>query len=391
MEEFSLVEVNDKKPRKEFLVFPVRLYKNEKNWIRPLDVDVERVFDPKNNKSFIEGECIRWLLRNSMGETAGRVAAFYNRVVAGNNDQPTGGMGFFECVNDRDAAFMLFDACREWLAGKGMEAMDGPVNFGERDRWWGLLVDGFSEPNYCMNYNLPYYRELFEAYGFQNYFNQYTYQRPLVREGLNPIIMEKANRIRSNSRYSFRQIDRRNLDKAAEDFCTIYNQAWVRHSGVKEITKSDILKLYKSIEPIMEEQLIWFAFYNDNPIGFFIMLPEFNQIVKHLNGRLDIAGKIRFLYHRWRKTCDKVFGLLFGVIPRFQGKGIEGALAMAYGDIAFNPGYHYKSIELNWVGDFNPAMMKLMRQLDLHVIKTHVTYRYLFDREKEFKRAKILA
>ena len=116
MENYTLVEVNDKNSRKEFLMLPVRLYRNEKNWIRPLDEDVEKVFDPKINKSFRSGECIRWILLDGRGVTAGRVAAFVDRKIARNHDQPTGGMGFFECVNDEKAAFILFDACRDWLA-----------------------------------------------------------------------------------------------------------------------------------------------------------------------------------------------------------------------------------------------------------------------------------
>ncbi len=386
---FSLVEVNDKKTAKEFLMLPVRLYRHEAGWIRPLDSDVEKVFDPKQNKSFRSGECIRWVLRENGGETVGRVAAFYDKKVAARSEQPTGGMGFFECINDREAAFRLFDACREWHAGKGMEAMDGPVNFGDRDRWWGLLVDGFSEPNYCMPWNFRYYKDLFEEYGFMNYFNQYTFRRPISIEGVNPIIMEKAERVYRNPDFSFRHISRKEMDKVAEDTRTVYNQAWAGFSGVKEISKAHVRAMLNSFKPIMDERLIYFAFHKDEPIGFYIMIPEFNQIVKHLNGRLDLPGKIKFLYHKWNKTCNKAYGVIFGVVPRFQGKGVEGGMIKAFADIGTQPGFQYKELELNWIGDFNPPMIKLANQLGFSVAKTHVTYRYLFDREKDFRRAKI--
>lgn len=388
--DYTLAEVKDKWSRKEFLLLPVRLYKNEKNWIRPLDQDVEKVFDPKTNKSFRSGECIRWILKNDSGETVGRVAAFYDKKIAKNNEQPTGGMGFFECINDKKAAFVLFDACKEWLAEKGMEAMDGPVNFGDRDRWWGLLVDGFFEPNYCVNWNFLYYKDFFEDYGFKNYFNQYTFHRDISIEGVNPVIMEKAERVYSNPEYSFPHIDKNNLEKAAEDFLTIYNQAWARHSGVKKITKIHAMALLKSFKPIMDEELIWFAYHKEEPIGFYIMIPEINQIVKHLNGKFNMTGKIKFQYHKMRKTCRKAYGVIFGVVPRYQGKGIEGGMIMAFADVALRPGFQYNELELNWIGDFNPAMLKIASQLAFKVRKTHVTYRYLFDREKEFKRAKSL-
>src|SRR5436190_20183286 len=140
----KLAEVTNQQEALDFLRLPVRLYANESRWIRPLDVDIENVFDPEKNKTFRQGECIRWILVNDAGETIGRVAAFVNKkTVTKGNDQPTGGMGFFECINDQSAPFMLFDACKNWLASKGMEAMDGPVNFGSRDRWGGLLIEGF--------------------------------------------------------------------------------------------------------------------------------------------------------------------------------------------------------------------------------------------------------
>jgi GNAT superfamily N-acetyltransferase len=386
MNKYTLTEVNDRKSRKEFLILPVYLYRNEKNWIRPLDKDVEDVFDPETNKAFRSGECIRWILLDEKGKTIGRVAAFYDRKLADKNDQPTGGMGFFECINDREAAFMLFDACREWLREKGMEAMDGPVNFGDRDRWWGLLVDGFFEPNYRVNWNFSYYREMFEAYGFKTYFEQYTFKRSIGVDGIHPALLEKAERVFANPDYSFRHINKKDLARAAEEFRIIYNQAWASYPGAKQISKVHAMALLKSFKPVMDERLMWFAYYKDEPIGFYIMIPEINQIVKYLNGRMDIVGKIKFLYHTWVKTCKKANGVIFGVVPKFQGKGIEGGMIKAFANIALKPGFPYNDIELNWIGDFNPAMLKLADQLAFRVRKTHLTMRYLFDREKEFKR-----
>ena len=386
---YKLVEVNDKKTWQEFLMLPVKLYKEERCWIRPLDSDVEKVFDPKQNKSFRSGECVRWILKRNGGETVGRVAAFYDKKVAARSEQPTGGMGFFECIDDKGAAFMLFDACREWLAGKGMEAMDGPVNFGDRDRWWGLLTEGFSEPNYCMPWNFKYYKGLFEEYGFRNYFNQLTFRRSISLEGVHPVVLEKAERVYRNPEFSFRYINKKDLDKAAEDFRIVYNQAWAGLSGVKEINKAHARALLNSFRPIMDERLIYFAYHNDEPIGFFISIPEINQIVRHLNGKLDLVGKLKFMYHKWMKTCNKAFGVIFGVVPRFQARGVEGGMIKAFADVSARPGFPYNDLELNWIGDFNPPMIKLANQLGFSIVKTHVTYRYLFDREKEFKRAKI--
>jgi hypothetical protein len=149
--------VSSTKDKRKLLELPVWLYREDKNWIRPLDADIERVFDAEANKLFRSGACIRWLLLDDKGKVCGRVAAFYDGRSARKNKQPTGGMGFFECIEDQQAAFTLFDACKKWLQEQGMEAMDGPVNFGDRNTWWGLLTDGFYEPIYGMGYHKRYY------------------------------------------------------------------------------------------------------------------------------------------------------------------------------------------------------------------------------------------
>lgn len=387
----QLVEVRTKKDVKEFIQFPVRLYKNEPHWIRPLDVDIENVFDKEKNKTFRNGECIRWILKDSAGTTIGRVAAFINKkTVNKNNEQPTGGMGFFECIDDKKAAFSLFDACKNWLEEKGMEAMDGPINFGERDKWWGLLVNGFDvEPNYGCNYNFPYYRKFFEDYGFKLYYNQLTYARK-TRDPLSPKLKAKADRIAADPKYSFRHLEIKKLDEYTEYFRDVYNAAWSGHKGVPQLTSGVAKHLMKQMKPIIDEKIMWFGFYEDKPIAIFIMLPEVNQIFKYVNGKMDLVGKLKFLYHKWAKTCNKMFGLVFGIVPEHQGKGVDGALIEATRVMVQEFYHRYENYEMNWIGDFNPKMINVVEQVGGYVAKTHITYRKLFDESKPFKRHPIL-
>ncbi|WP_038030443.1 hypothetical protein [Thermonema rossianum] len=386
----KVVEVNNKALRKEFLEFPVRLYKNDPAYIRPLDKDIEEVFDPTKNKLFRGGDACRWILQDAQGQTIGCVAAFYNEKLAmKDNEQPTGGMGFFHCINDQAAANLLFDTCKAWLQARGMEAMDGPINFGTRDRWWGCLVDGFTEPNYCMPYNYPYYRTLFENYGFQTYFKQYTYYR-WIPDPLKPKVHEKAKKIYDDPRYTFDHMRLSKLEKYAEDFRTIYNKAWVKHSGVEPMTTEQALTIMKKLKPILDPEIILYAYYDGEPVAFFIMLPEMNQIVKHLNGQLNWWGKLKFLWYRRVVGVKKLFGVVFGVVPEHQGKGVESAIVYYYSTMAHKPGYRYKEMEMNWIGDFNPKMMRVAEDVGGRLYKTHITYRYLFDRQKPFKRYPVI-
>ena len=137
------VRVSDHGTRKVFHRLAKDIYRNDKNWICPLSAEIEKIFDPKYNKSFLAGDAVRWILINKTGQPIGRIAAFYNRKEAEKWAQVSGGIGFFECINSQKAANLLFNQAKLWLASNKIEAMDGPVNFGENMFNWGLLVEGF--------------------------------------------------------------------------------------------------------------------------------------------------------------------------------------------------------------------------------------------------------
>ena len=386
---YTLEEVKNKQQRKEFLELPKRLYSGNRNWICPLDDDIEAVFDPARNEKFKGGDAIRWIARNEDGEVVGRIAAFYNKEQAAIEEQPTGGVGFFEAINDQALANALFDAAKEWLSSNGMEAMDGPINFGDRDSWWGLLVKGFEfQPLYSNPYNPPYYQDLFESYGWQNYFNQHTYSRKINSGMLSEALYEKVKRLEESQNYTFRHIQRSELPQAAEDFRHIYNRAWARFSGVKPMDAEHARKLFKTLAPIVDHKLIYFAYFNDEPIGFFINIPDINRVIGRFNGKFHIINKLRLLWLLRRHKADRIFGLIFGVMPEYQGKGVEsGLIRCMEKEVEKGSIKHYKSLELAWIGDFNPVMMRMVESYvcaSRH--KMHTTYRYLFDRTKEFKR-----
>ena len=390
MKTFKLIEVLDQTTEKEWLDFPARLYRNETSYVRPFDNDVKKLFNKESNKLLRKGgEAIRWLLKDDEQISVGRIAAFIDPNTARNNDQPTGGCGFFDCINNQQAANQLFDAAKEWLQHRGMEAMDGSINFGDRDNFWGVLVDGFTQAVYNMPYNFPYYSQLFENYGFQNYFNQYTYRRMISNEGLSETILEKAARVRANPDYHFETIQWKKKEKYADDFMVIYNKAWGVIPGVKLITKAHAMALLKQLEQILDKRLAHFGYYKGEPIAFFIMMQDLNQIIGDFDGKLTTINKIRLMYRlKIQKKCDRIIGRIFGIVPEHQGKGIDGALILHFRDIALQKNFPYKELQMNWIGDFNAPMMKVVENIDARIYKTHVTYRLLFDPTKPFVRAK---
>ena len=219
-----------------------------------------------------------------------------------------------------------------------MEAMDGPINFGQRRDWWGLLVEGYEfQPLYKNPYNPPYYKELFENYGFKNYFNQHSFIWRVNDSEANKQIFARAERLYTVPGYRVENIDMNNLEEAAESFRVIYNKAWALFSGVKPMTQEEALEMVREMKV--------------------------------------------------RKSCDRIFGIIFGITPEFHGKGVESAIMVKYWQFLERTKNPYKSMELAWIGDFNPVMN---RMIETYVCatrhKVHTTYRYLFDRTKEFHR-----
>lgn len=373
----DLIEVNNKKLAKEFLDVPRFLYKNDENWICPLDNIIDSIFNPNKNKYFDDGEAIRWILKDKNGTLIGRVAAFYHNEKARNYDPPAGGMGFFECINDKTASFTLFDACKQWLSEKGMGAMDGPVNFGENDSFWGLLVEGFTPPAFGMNYNPPYYKELFEAWGFKPFFEQESKHLDITKP-FPERFWKIAEWVMRKPGYTFKHFRKKEVDKFAADFVEIHNSAWEFHEHYLPLDIDKAKKGFREAKNIIIEDFIWFVYHENKPIGFLVMIPDMNQVFRLFNGRLGIWNKLRFLFLRQTKIVNRSRITILGVIPKFQGIGIESSIFWHLQNPLLKKRPHYKEIEISWVGDFNSKMKATLNAMGANPGKTHITYRKLF-------------
>ncbi len=382
----KLREVTTEKDKRTFLEIPVRLHGNNPAYIRPLDKDIEEVFDTAKNKTFKFGECTRWILEKD-GQDVGRIAAFTNKKWKA--EQPTGGVGFFECIESQEAADFMFDHCKAWLRERGMEAMDGPVNFGERDRWWGLLVEGFYEPMFGMQYHPPYYKTLFETYGFGVYFHQICFaMKTDVR--LQEKFYNRHDEVAKDPKYRAEMIRISELDKYAQDFTTIYNKAFAQHGAGKELDLRVVKGMFKKMKPAMDEHITWFAYYDEEPVAMWLNLPDLNQYFKKMNGKFGLLQKLQFLWLRRFGKCSRFFGVAFGVVPEFQGKGLDSYIIIEAAKV-IQPRGKYTDFEMQWIGDFNPKMVNIAENLGTHRNRILTTYRYLFDRTKELKRHPMLA
>lgn len=402
----QLIEVNSKKHAREFLQVNIEINRSNPAYIRPLDKDINDVFDPTKNKSFRFGKAIRWILKadsltgdsstGSKGKLIGRIAAFTNSKYKNKGDDVSvGGIGFFDCINDQNAADMLFDVAKHWLMQQGMQAMDGPINFGERDRWWGLVVKGTEiAPMYCMNFNASYYQQLFENYGFKNFFNQVCFSLK-VNDRIQQKFYDRHAECSKDPNFSSAHIRKNQLEKFARDFTTVYNKAWAGHGGLKQLEEKVVIKMFQSMKPVLDERINWFVYYKDEPVAIWINLPDLNQWFKYLDGKFDLWHKLKFLWLKKTVKNKKFTGLVFGIVPEFQGKGVDSYIIVEGAKII--QGVHikngeykigktiYDDYEMQWIGEFNPKMINVAESLGTYRSRILTTYRYLFDRTKEFK------
>ena len=380
----EIIEVTNSKREILFLDVARELYKNDPNWVCPLDNDIRNVFNPKENSFYRHGEAVRYVLKNN-GKLIGRIAVFIDTNTVHDSELPTGGCGFFECIDDQQASDLLFNTAKSWLEQKGMKAMNGPINFGETDKYWGLLVDGFTQPAYEVAYNHSYYQKLFESYGFKIYYRQEGFHFYLDRE-IPSRFWKIAGWVAQKPDYSFEHLRYSHVEKYIRDFTKVFNEAW---SDFKEdfepLEEAYVRNFIMKAKIIVEEKFIWFAYNNGEPIAIYLMIPDVNQVFKDFNGKLNLINKLKVLYRVKTKKMTRAKGILMGVIPKFQGLGIESAFIWHLNEV-FKTMPHYKEIEFSWVGDFNPPMRKLWLSVGAEPAKQYITYRYLFDPNAEFKR-----
>jgi hypothetical protein len=380
----KLTEVIDKQTQKEFLEVPKLLYKNDPNWACPLDMEINNIFNSQKNSCFQHGDARRWVLKDVNGRLIGRIAAFYDKNKAYHNPQTTGGIGFFECINSQEAAFLLFDVAKDWLAKQGMQAMDGPINFGENFVHWGLLVEGFMAQGYGMPYNFPYYKEFFESYGFKTFFEMYSFHDNFSRPY--PAAMRAfGERFWKKPDYSFRHFEMKNAEQYLRDLVEMYNKIWSDFlENYTPLKFEDLNQIFQDAKSLLNEEFIWFGYHKGQPIGFLIVFPDINEILRKLkNGRLNFWNILKLIYYK-KRAITRGRLLLSGVIPEFQRTGVIGGIYVKLTDTLRAHGL--KELELSWVGDYNLTVNHMYGQFGATKEKTHITYRYLFDRNASFKR-----
>ncbi len=368
--DINLVQVDNESVKKQFINFPYKLYKDEPNWVPPLRFDVRNNLDTKKNPLYDHTKIEMWLAFRD-GEVIGRIAGIINKAHNDFHKDKVGFFGFFECINNQKAANLLFDKAAEFCRANGMDTMRGPVNPSTNDEC-GLLMDAYDQPNVMlMPYNFKYYGNLIEGYGFKKERDLYALWIP--SEVINHPVMEKFNRISDmilrREDLVIRKVNMKDFNNEVQRVREVYNDAWADNWGFVPMTEAEFMFIAKNLKMVVDPNFIYFAEKKETgeTIGFSLALPDNNQAIVGMNGKLFPFGIFKFLAQK--KKIDRLRVIIMGVKKEYQKKGID---AVFYRDTIVNGNIRgVKGAEISWVLEDNMLMMQTALNMGAHIYKTY--------------------
>ncbi len=369
MSTLEIEKVRSKKDLDRFVKLPWQIYKDDPHWVPPLIMDMKKLLNRNKNPFFKHSEAELFLAKQN-GKYVGRIAAILNNNHNSFHGEKTGFFGLFECVNDADVARSLMVAAREWLKTKDMTLMRGPANLSSNDNW-GLLIEGFEvRPAIMMPYNPRYYPELVEAAGLQKEKELFAYyfhrDMPIPDR-----FIKFADKVLQNEDVTFRNINMKRFNKEVEIVKTIYNDAWQRNWGFVPMTDEEFEYMAKDLKPAVDPDIAFIAEVQGEPAGFSLSLPDYNEILKDINGRLLPFGIFKLLLNKNKIKWVRVITL--GVRQKYQNKR---GLAPAFYYETYRRGKNkgYEKGEFSWILEDNTLMNRALEGLGAQLYKKYALY-----------------
>jgi GNAT superfamily N-acetyltransferase len=360
-----------------FIKLPWTLYATEEMWVPPLISDLRRHLDRDRNPFFEHAEA-EYFLAYRDSRLVGRISAHIDRNLNEFQGNEWGLFGFFECEDDQEAADALLGTAKAWLTERERERMVGPVNFTTNDEC-GLLVDGFEyAPSILTPWTHRYYPALLERAGFTKAMDVQMWELWNLdggRESVLPVLWELADQVESKHGIVCRYMRKRDLQAEIERFLEVYNAAWERNWGFVPLSDDEVRQYAKDLKPILDEHWAMVAERKDTGevVGAALTLPDYNQVLKHLNGRLLPFGWIKALY--WRRKIDRVRVFALGVKKEYQHTGVAAKLyQLHYDSTEITP---QKGGEMGWILETNRAMNRGMEAMGGKVRRRYRFYEAL--------------
>ena len=366
--EIERIDPTHPKAIKQFLTFPLSLHRDTKYWVCPILSDQRKFLQP-DSPFFEHADGELYLVRDS-GKVVGRIGAVVNHRYNEFQQEKTGFFGFWECVNDQAVADKLLNAAADYLGSQGMDRMRGPASFSSNEEC-ALLVEGFdSHPVLMMPYNPPYYIDLLEGFGCKKAMDLLAYN--LKRTAMSERVERGAKLLEKRLSITIRPFNKKEYWEEAKRILEVYNQAWAKNWGFVPWTEREFFHLAKSMKTMADLDMIFIAEDGDRPVGFSLALPDANQALRHIKGRITPWALLKLLYYSRKINAVRI--LVMGVIKEYRNRGIDTLFYYNSGKTATVKGYH--SGEISWILESNVEMNRAAEKMGAEIYKRYRLYDY---------------
>ncbi len=362
--------MQSKRDLMRFIKLPWSLYRNEPRWVPPLISERKRHLDREHNPFFLHAEA-EYFLAWRDGEPVGRITAHIDRRLNEFHDNAWGLFGCFECEENTETAHALLATAEAWLRERGRDRMVGPMDFSTNHEC-GLLVEGFDRrPQILENWHFPYYAALIESYGLTKAMDLLKWELHISdREKMLPVLFELAAKVEPDHGVTVRHMSKRHFKEEVRAFMEVYNAAWEKNWAFVPLTDEELVSYAKELQPIHDENWAWVAEKDGEVIGAALTLPDYNQILRKVNGRLLPIGWLHFL--RARKEIDSVRVFALGVKPEYQHTGVAAKFYVEHFESASRTPQTWG--EMGWILASNIAMNRGMEAMNGRIVKRYRVY-----------------
>ena len=366
--QIEISPVTTKKDITEFVKLPWKIYKDDPQWVPPLISQQKLLFDKNKHPFFEHSEADLFIARRD-NQPVGTIAAILNNRHNNHFNENIGFFGFFETVADYEVAKKLLDTVMEWAKKKNLNSIRGPENYSQNEVC-GMLVDGFDTPPVIlMAHNPPYYQTYLKKYGFTKAMDLWAYCMDKNTQ-ISERVIKVVERIKARSDVTFRNIKKKIMNKEIEKVKYVYNHAWEENWGFVPLTDHEIDHIADDLKQIVDPDIVFFAEKDGKPIGFSLAVPDINQALKKINGRLFPFGIFKLLYHA--RKIDRLRVIIMGVVKEYRNKGIDSVFYLDTYRRGIEKGYNWG--EFSWILENNDPMNTALKNIGARVYKTYRIY-----------------
>lgn len=374
MMQIEIIEVDNKKHWHRFIKLPWKIYESDPLWVPPLLIDLKKQLNQKINPFFHDAEIKYWIAVDEKNRCIGRIAGIVNHQHNKYYDDKIGFFGYFECINDEAVSSALFSAVHEWLKQKGMNAVRGPVNLSLSNEC-GVLFEGYHHsPILQMNYNPPYYAQLLENFGYKkehDLFAFYVTDDILKNEKIMQRLKWLSKVVSQKEKISFRHFNTKSFKNEVEKIRLLFNDYMSDNWGFLPMEEKEVDFIARSLKQVLIKELAIFAEVDGEAVGFSLSLPDINQLLKKMNGKLIPFGIFKFLFLKKRITDIRV--MLMGINKPFRRKGLEAVFY--YQTIVEGAKRKFTGAELSWVSEDNHILIRELESLNAKLYKRYRIFR----------------